>query len=874
MKELPPQYDPGAVESKIYNMWMAQDYFKPRENSDKEPFTIVIPPPNVTGQLHLGHAFDETLQDVLIRYKRMNGYPALWVPGTDHAGIATQIKVEEALRDDEGVTRHDLGRQEFLSRVWSWKNKYGHRIIEQLKSLGCSCDWSRLRFTMDEGLSEAVREVFVSLYEKGMIYRGRRIINWCPECTTALSDAEVEHEEREGSLWHIRYPLSDGSGELIVATTRPETMLGDTAVAVHPDDERYKNLVHKAVLLPLCGREIPIVADEYVEKDFGTGCVKITPCHDPNDFEVARRHNLPELLIMDDNGNINQNGGRYAGLPRQDARAAVLGDLESGGYLVKSEKHIHNVGSCYRCHKTVEPLASLQWFVKMEPLAAPAMEAVREGKIRFVPERFSKMYMSWMENVRDWCISRQIWWGHRIPVWYCSDCGHETVSRQDVNACGKCQSSSVCQDEDVLDTWFSSALWPFSTLGWPRETEDMKSFYPTSVLVTAYDIIFFWVARMIFSGIEQTGKAPFHTVFMHGLLRDGNGKKMSKSAGNGIDPMEMVKTYGADALRVNIVTLGGSGNDLRFTPERCQAMRNFCNKLWNASRFVLMNLRELDDWSLPEALELPDKWILSRLNILIEEMSDRIEKYDLGMAVQKIYDFLWDDFCDWYIELSKPRLSSGDDPQHHQAQRVLRHVLEAALRLLHPFAPFITEEIWQSIPHQGTALIVADWPRCDKDLIFSKESADMESVMDCIRQVRSLRAEMKVPPSRVSGWTIVTQSAEVFSSGMSYFIKLGRASQVTVTDTPPQDTGGFVQAVTSSAVVYLPLTELVDVQAERARLTKELQKIEKDIASLGVKLQNPGFLNKAPQNVLEAEKSRLSDLVALKEKLLEGLERI
>ncbi|MCF0121613.1 MAG: valine--tRNA ligase, partial [Oscillospiraceae bacterium] len=694
MKELPKVYDPKQVEKKIYDMWVEGGYFKGTIDPDKKPFTIVIPPPNVTGQLHLGHAFDETLQDVLVRVKRMQGYAALWIPGTDHAGIATQIKVEEALRG-EGLTRYDLGREKFLERVWEWKNKFGNRIVEQLKTLGCSCDWDRERFTMDEGCSKAVREVFVSLYEKGLIYKGNRIINWCPKCTTALSDAEVEHEEQAGHFWHIRYPVKDSDEYVTVATTRPETMLGDTAVAVHPEDERYTHLVGKTLVLPLVGREIPVIADEYVDKDFGTGCVKMTPCHDPNDFEVGLRHNLEQIRVIDDNACI-VNGGKYDGMDRYEARRAIVSDLEEQGYLVKVEEHSHNVGVCYRCGTTVEPVTSPQWFVKMKPLAEKAIEVVEDGRIRFVPDRFCKTYYNWMNNVNDWCISRQLWWGHQIPAWYCADCGHITVSREDAVECEACHSRNITRDEDVLDTWFSSALWPFSTLGWPEKTPDLDYFYPTSVLVTGYDIIFFWVARMIFSGMEHMKLEPFKTVLYHGLIRDSQGRKMSKSLGNGVDPIEVINTYGADALRFNIITGNSPGNDMRYYPERCEAMRNFANKIWNASRFVMMNLT-IEKNELPEKLELEDKWILSKLNSLAGEVCDNIDKFELGIAASKIYDFIWDTFCDWYIELTKPRLNGEDKDANISAQKVLLYVLTEILKLLHPFMPFITEEIWQNM---------------------------------------------------------------------------------------------------------------------------------------------------------------------------------
>ncbi|MDR0490230.1 MAG: valine--tRNA ligase, partial [Oscillospiraceae bacterium] len=724
MKELEKVYDPRQVEDKIYKLWMDGGYFRGLPNPDKTPFTIVIPPPNVTGQLHLGHAFNNTLQDILIRVKRMQGFAALWVPGTDHAGIATQIRVEEELRK-EGLTRHDIGREKFLERVWDWKNTYGSRIIEQLKKLGSSCDWERERFTMDEGCSRAVREVFVSLYEKGLSYKGNRIINWCPSCATALSDAEVEYEEHSGHLWHIKYPVKDSGEYLVVATTRPETMLGDTGVAVHPDDERYAHLIGKTVVLPLMNREIPIIADEYVDMEFGTGCVKMTPCHDPNDFEVGLRHGLEQVLVLDEGAKII-NSGKYNGLDRYDARKAVVNDLEALDLLVKTEDHAHNVGACYRCDTVVEPITSSQWFVKMKPLAKGAVEVVNSGETKFVPERFSKIYTHWMENVRDWCISRQLWWGHRIPVWYC-ECGYVTVSRDDPDRCEKCGSADIERDPDVLDTWFSSALWPFSTLGWPDKTADLEYFYPTDVLVTGYDIIFFWVARMIFSGVEHMKKTPFHTVFINGIIRDSEGRKMSKSLGNGVDPIDIIETYGADALRFNIITGNSPGNDIRFYPERCEAMRNFANKIWNASRFVMMNLT-IDRNELPEKLELEDRWILSKFNTLAREVCENIDKYELGVAALKIYDFIWDSYCDWYIELTKPRLQSGGEGAVN-AQKVLLYVLTETLTLLHPFMPFITEEIWQALPRgEGEALMIQKYPGFDEALSFPGDEADFESI--------------------------------------------------------------------------------------------------------------------------------------------------
>ncbi len=868
MKELPKVYDPKSVEKRVYQMWVDGGYFHAERDRSKKPFTIVIPPPNVTGQLHLGHAFDETLQDVLIRYKRMMGYSALWLPGYDHAGIATQIKVEEQLRG-EGLTRFDLGREKFLDRVWDWKNKYGDRIVEQLKTLGSSCDWERQRFTMDEGCSKAVREVFCSLYEKGLIYKGKRIINWCPHCTTALSDAEVEYEEKPGKLWHIRYPLSDGSGYVTVATTRPETMLGDSGVAVNPEDERYTDLVGKTCILPLVNREIPIVADEYVDRTFGTGCVKMTPCHDPNDFEVGLRHDLEQILVIDGEGRII-NGGKYNGMDRYEARKAIVADLEEQGYLVKIEDHVHNVGTCYRCHSDVEPLASDQWFVKMEPLAREAIRVVEDGTIKFVPDRFAKTYLNWMHNVRDWCISRQLWWGHQIPAWYCNDCGHMTVSRTDPTECEHCHSKNIERDPDVLDTWFSSALWPFSTLGWPDKTEDLEYFYPTDVLVTGYDIIFFWVARMIFSGMEHTGKAPFKTVLIHGLIRDPQGKKMSKSAGNGVDPIEMIDRYGADALRFNIITGNSPGNDMRFYTERCEAMRNFANKIWNASRFVMMNLT-VEDAELPDKLELPDKWVLSKLNALMGEVNDNFDRFELGIAAQKIYDFIWDTFCDWYIELSKPRLAEGDE----DVQRVLLYVLTDVLKLLHPFMPFITEEIYQALPHGKSALIIEDYPVYDEKLSFPEEEADLEKVMDAVSAIRSKRSAMNVPPSRRSKVIISTATPEHFRAGAPYIMRLASASEVEVTaESQDEEREGMVTVVTHSARVFLPLRELVDLDAERERIEKELKKNRGFLEGQMKKLSNEAFISRAPENVVRTEREKAEKLRSLIENLEKSLEAL
>ena len=870
-KELPKVYEPQEVEGRIYEMWEHNGCFEGRRDPDKKPFTIVMPPPNVTGQLHMGHAMDCTLQDILTRFKRMQGYAALWVPGTDHAGIATQIKVEEELRTKEGLSRYDLGREKFLERVWDWKHKYGNRIVEQQKKLGSSCDWSRSRFTMDEGLSKAVRHVFVSLYKKGLIYKGSRIINWCPNCVTALSDAEVEYQDKPGNFWHIRYPIQGEEGRyVIVATTRPETMLGDTGVAVNPNDERYKDIVGKKCILPLVGREMPIVADDYVDMEFGTGCVKMTPAHDPNDFEVGLRQNLETIRVLDDNGKVVEGYGRYSGMDRYEARKAIVADLEEQGYLVKVEPHQHNVGTCYRCHNDVEPLISAQWFVKMGPLAEEALRVVNEGEVKFVPDRFSKIYTNWMENVHDWCISRQLWWGHQIPAWTCQECGHITVSETDPTECEHCHSKHIKQEEDVLDTWFSSALWPFSTLGWPEETEDYKYFYPTDVLVTGYDIIFFWVARMIFSGCEHTGKPPFHTVFIHGLVRDDKGRKMSKSLGNGIDPLDMIDQYGCDALRFNLVTGNSPGNDMRFYTERCEAMRNFANKIWNASRFLMMNLT-IDKCELPDKLELEDKWILSKLNSVIPEITENMERYELGVAAQKVYDFIWDSYCDWYIELTKTRLQGEDEDSKVRAQQVLCYVLTQILKLLHPFMPFITEEIWQALPHEGDYLMLQQWPEHHATLDFPEEEKAMELIMDAIRAIRARRAEMNVPPSKKAQLTISTLEQAVFHQGIPFLKRLAYASDVQVVEaTREMDTQGMVTVTTHAARLYLPLAELVDLEKEKARIAKELDKNRKELDKLETKLNNPGFVNKAPAQVVEAERERADKLRALLVKLEES----
>ena len=868
-KELNKVYDPKAVESEIYKMWEEGGYFHAERDESKKPFTIVMPPPNVTGQLHMGHAMDATLQDSIIRFKRMQGYNALWIPGVDHAGIATQIKVEEELRK-EGLTRYDLGREKFLERVWDWKNRFGNRIVEQQKKLGASCDWDRARFTMDEGCSKAVREVFVSLYEKGLIYKGSRIINWCPHCVTALSDAEVEYVDKPGHLWHIRYPLEDGSGEVVVATTRPETMLGDSGVCVNPNDDRYRSIVGKNVILPLLNKPIPVVADDYAEMEFGTGCVKMTPAHDPNDFEVGLRHNLEVIRVLDDEGKVNSLGGKYEGMDRYEARKAIVADLEAQGYLVKVEDYSHNVGTCYRCHNDVEPIISAQWFVKMKPLAEEAIRVVKDGETKFVPDRFTKTYLNWMENVRDWCISRQLWWGHQIPAWTCADCGHITVSREDACKCEKCGSANIERDPDVLDTWFSSALWPFETLGWPEKTPDLDYFYPTDVLVTGYDIIFFWVARMIFSGCEHTGRTPFHTVLIHGLVRDDKGRKMSKSLGNGIDPLEMIDQYGCDALRMNMVTSNSPGNDMRFYVERCEAMRNFANKLWNASRYVMMNLGENFVPGLPENLEIADKWVLSKLNTLISEVTENMEHYELGIAVQKIYDFIWDTYCDWYIELTKTRLNGEDAAAKLAAENVLCYVLLRILELLHPFMPFLTEEIWQPLPHEGDFLIRAPWPTYQDALHFPQAESDMENVKDAITAVRARRAEMNVPPSKKAQLILVTKRPEPYEVGKHFITRMAYASEVTVTAQAPADLKGMVTVATHDANIYLPLAELVDIAAELERIAKEKAKAEDNLKRIEAKLANESFTSRAPENVVNAEREKAEKARSLIAKLEES----
>ena len=870
-KELDKQYSPQNVEDRTYKFWCDHKYFHAEVNPNKKPYTIVIPPPNIPGQLHMGHALDEPLQDILIRWRRMEGYETLWLPGTDHASIATEAKIVEAMRK-EGITKEEIGREKFLERAWEWKAQYGGRIVEQLKKLGSSCDWDRERFTLDEGCSKAVREVFCKLYDKGLIYRGERIINWCPHCLTSISDAEVEYEDQAGHFWHLRYPFKDGSGYLELATTRPETLLGDTAVAVNPNDERYKGMVGKTLILPIVHREIPVIADDYVDIEFGTGVVKITPAHDPNDFEVGLRHNLEVINVLTPDAKIMDDYPKYAGMDRYEARKAIVEDLEAEGALVEIEDYSHNVGTCYRCGTTVEPRVSKQWFVKMEPLAKPAVEVVRNGEVKFVPERFDKTYFHWMENIKDWCISRQLWWGHRIPAYYCDDCGEVMVSAQEVHTCSKCGSNHVHQDPDTLDTWFSSALWPFSTLGYPDDTKELEYFYPTDTLVTGYDIIFFWVARMIFSGVEHMGQVPFHTVLIHGLVRDAQGRKMSKSLGNGIDPLLVIDQYGADALRFTLATGNAPGNDMRFSDEKVKASRNFANKLWNAARFVLMYLG--NDYSypgLPKDLAIEDKWILSKVNTLAKEVTDNLERFELGIAVAKLYDFIWDVFCDWYIEIAKIRLQSGEGAD--TAKAVLVYVLTDILKLLHPFMPFITEEIYQAIPHDTESIMISKWPEYDPTLSFADEEAQMEKIMDAIRAIRNRRAEMNIPPSKKSKVYVETAFADVFAVGSEFIKRLAYASDVEIADAFG-DLGNTVTIVTNDAKIYIPLGDLVDFEAEAKRLQKELAAAEEKLAFINKKLDNPGFVNKAPEKVVQQnrdEAAKLTEKIANLRSSLENL---
>ena len=870
-KELEKSYNPKAIEDNIYSMWNDGGYFTPDANSKKPPYTIVIPPPNVTGQLHMGHALDETLQDILIRYKRMNGFNALWVPGTDHAGIATQIKVEENLRVNEGLTRYDLGREKFLERVWDWKHQYGNRIINQLKKLGCSCDWTRERFTMDDGCSKAVKEVFVSLYEKDLIYRGHRIANWCPRCKTALSDAEVENPEQNGFYWHIRYFVKDSDESVVIATTRPETLFGDTAIAVNPEDERYKHLVGKTVIVPFVNREIPIITDEYADMEKGTGCVKITPAHDPNDFLVGGRHNLEQINVMNDDATLNEVAGKFCGMDRYEARNQMVKELEEMGVLVKVEPTVHNVGECYRCGTTIEPLISDQWFVKMEPLAKPAIDVVRNGTIKFIPENQSKKYFNWMENIHDWCISRQLWWGHRIPAYYCDKCGKMIVSKEDVLTCPDC-GAEMRQDEDVLDTWFSSALWPFSTLGWPDETEDLKKYYPTSTLVTGYDIITFWVSRMIFSGLEHTGKAPFDTVLIHGLVRDELGRKMSKSLGNGVDPLEVIDKYGADALRFTLVTGNSPGNDMRYSDKKVEASSNFANKIWNASRFMMMNLEDDTKPVLPEKLNLEDKWILSKFNTAVKEITANLDKFELGVASAKIYEFIWDVLCDWYIELVKPRLFEKGTQTNKDAQSVLLYVLSGALKLLHPFMPYITEEIWTNLGYEKP-LIIAEWPKYDEKLAFESDCASMERLIEAIRAIRNTRAQMNVPPSKKAKLYIISDYKDSFNDETSvFFTKLASASEVEYVD--KYEDAGSVSIVSDGAKMYIPMAEIVDMAKERERLEKEKATALSELDRANKKLSNPSFTDKAPAALVEAEKAKIEKYTEMLKSVEEMLAKL
>ncbi len=871
-KELAKQYNPKEVEDRIYQSWLDGNYFHAEVHPDREAYTIVIPPPNITGQLHMGHALNNTLQDILVRWRRMQGFDTLWLPGTDHASIATELKLVEALAK-EGLSKEEIGREDFLERAWAWKEKYGGTIIEQLKKLGASCDWERERFTLDEGCNAAVNEVFVRLYDKGLIYRGERITNWCPQCLTSISDTEVEYDEKESSFWHIRYPLADGSGYIELATTRPETMLGDTAVAVHPDDSRYSDFVGKNVILPVVGKEIPVVADTYVDMEFGTGVVKITPAHDPNDYEVGVRHNLPILNVMTDDGLMNENAGKFAGMTVTECRKAIVAELEAGKYIVKIEPIKHNVSTCYRCHSTIEPRISEQWFVKMKPLSIPAIEIVRNKTVEFIPDRFSKTYFHWMENIKDWCISRQLWWGHRIPAWYCDDCGELIVSKSQPEKCAKCGSSSLTRDPDTLDTWFSSALWPFSTLGWPENTVELAHFYPTSTLVTAYDIIFFWVARMIFSAYEFTGKEPFNTVFIHGLVRDAQGRKMSKSLGNGIDPLEIIDSFGADALRFAIATGNSPGNDMRFSEEKVESSRNFANKLWNAARFVLMNLDDNESAPhLPNELALEDKWILSLYGKIASEVNENLEKFELGLAVHKLYEFIWDIFCDWYIEIAKIRLQSDDANAKEQVKAVLVFVLSNTLKLLHPFMPFITEEIWQALPHEGESIMIAPWPQPDDNLSFQAEEAEMERVILTVRAIRNRRAEMNVPPSKKAKLFVQTAYSDTFNQAEEIIKKLAWTSEVIVNPLDLPDS--LVNIVTADAKLFIPMGDLVDFAAERKRLEKELKENAELLKGVNAKLSNPGFVNKAPAQVVEAQKEtakRLEEKIAMIEDSLDKL---
>ena len=879
MKELAKTYDPKAIEDRTYAKWMGRKYFHAEVDRSKKPFTIVMPPPNITGKLHMGHALDNTLQDILIRYKRMQGYNALWIPGTDHASISTEVKVINKLKE-EGIDKNELGREGFLKRTWEWREEYGRTIVDQLKKIGSSCDWDRERFTMDEGCSEAVLEVFVRLYEKGYIYKGSRIINWCPVCRTSISDAEVEHEEQAGHFWHINYPIADGSGYVEIATTRPETMLGDTAVAVNPEDERYQHLIGKTLKLPLTDREIPVIADPYVDREFGTGCVKITPAHDPNDFEVGRRHNLPEINIMNDDATINCPGSKYDGMDRYEARRAIVADLEEQGLLVRVEEHVHNVGTHDRCHTTVEPLIKQQWFVKMEEMAKPAIEAIKNGDLTFVPERFDKIYLHWLENIRDWCISRQLWWGHRIPAWYCDDCGEIVVAKSAPAVCPKCGCTHLTQDPDTLDTWFSSALWPFSTLGWPKQTEDLDYFYPTDVLVTGYDIIFFWVIRMVFSGYEQTGKCPFHHVLIHGLVRDSQGRKMSKSLGNGIDPLEIIDQYGADALRLTLVTGNAPGNDMRFYMERVEASRNFANKVWNASRFIMMNLPEDADLDMaeldPAKLTDADRWILSKVNSLAKEVTANMDNFELGIAVQKVYDFIWEEFCDWYIEMVKPRLYNKEDETRGAALITLKTVLIRALKMLHPFMPFISEEIFCNLSGEES-IMISSWPEYREDWNFEKEEHAVEMIKEAVRAIRNVRSSMNVPNSKKATVYVVAADAgvrEIFENGKVFFATLGHAGEVVIQADKTGIADDAVSALTAAAAIYMPLAELVDVEKEIERLKKEEERLTKELARVNGMLGNEKFVSRAPEAKIQEERKKLEKYTQMMDQVKERLAQL
>ncbi len=879
MKELAKTYDPKAIEDRTYAKWMGRKYFHAEVDRSKKPFTIVMPPPNITGKLHMGHALDNTLQDILIRYKRMQGYNALWIPGTDHASISTEVKVINKLKE-EGIDKNELGREGFLKRTWEWREEYGRTIVDQLKKIGSSCDWDRERFTMDEGCSEAVLEVFVRLYEKGYIYKGSRIINWCPVCRTSISDAEVEHEEQAGHFWHINYPIADGSGYVEIATTRPETMLGDTAVAVNPEDERYQHLIGKTLKLPLTDREIPVIADPYVDREFGTGCVKITPAHDPNDFEVGRRHNLPEINIMNDDATINCPGSKYDGMDRYEARRAIVADLEEQGLLVRVEEHVHNVGTHDRCHTTVEPLIKQQWFVKMEEMAKPAIEAIKNGDLTFVPERFDKIYLHWLENIRDWCISRQLWWGHRIPAWYCDDCGEIVVAKSAPAVCPKCGCTHLTQDPDTLDTWFSSALWPFSTLGWPKQTEDLDYFYPTDVLVTGYDIIFFWVIRMVFSGYEQTGKCPFHHVLIHGLVRDSQGRKMSKSLGNGIDPLEIIDQYGADALRLTLVTGNAPGNDMRFYMERVEASRNFANKVWNASRFIMMNLPEDADLDMaeldPAKLTDADRWILSKVNSLAKEVTANMDNFELGIAVQKVYDFIWEEFCDWYIEMVKPRLYNKEDETRGAALITLKTVLIRALKMLHPFMPFISEEIFCNLSGEES-IMISSWPEYREDWNFEKEEHAVETIKEAVRAIRNVRSSMNVPNSKKATVYVVAADAgvrEIFENGKVFFATLGHAGEVVIQADKTGIADDAVSALTAAAAIYMPLAELVDVEKEIERLKKEEERLTKELARVNGMLGNEKFVSRAPEAKIQEERKKLEKYTQMMDQVKERLAQL